>query len=272
MRSLSTRRMLAITTALMVATACSDSTAANPRVTDNEATADLAITAGDAIATDIGLLIAGEADGMTFTTGTRRGDAETRGTTGCTPSGGRRVCSGTSNGTLTQTRSFAFYDANGTIQPNFDPVTTASINFQTTLSGTVTRPGFTATISRERNMTLRGLAGAETERTWNGTGAGTESSTATGERGTRTYLGTSKDTTTNVVFKLPRADNPWPQSGTIVHRMDATATFEGAQSGSRSFTRRAMVTFNGTAVVSLQVGERNCSLNLATKAVTCPAA
>jgi len=272
MRSLSTRRMLALATALIVATACSDATGANRRVSDNEATADLAVTAGEAIATDIGLLIGGEADGMAFTTGTSRGDAESRGITGCTPVNGRRVCSGTSTGTLTQTRSFAFYDANGAIQPTFDPVTTASINFQMTLSGTVTRTGFTATISRERNMTLSGLAGAETERTWNGTGAGTENSTATGERGTRTYSGTSKDTTTNVVFRLPRVDNPWPQSGTIVHRMDATATFEGVRSGSRTFARRAVVTFNGTAVVSLLVGERNCTLNLLTKAVTCPAA
>lgn len=272
MRFHSARRILAVATALLVATACSDSTGTSASVNDNEATADLARVAGEAIATDLGLLFAGETDGMSFTAGTHRGDALDRETAGCIREGGRRVCSGTNEGTLTHTRSFAFYDASGTIQANFNPATTASINIQSTLSGTVTRPGFTATIARERNMTLSGLAGAETERTWNGTGSGTENSTATGDRGTRTYSGTSKDTTTNLVVRLPRADNPWPQSGSIVRRMDATATFEGAQSGTRTFARRAVVTFNGTAVVSLQVGNRNCTLNLLTRAVTCPAA
>jgi hypothetical protein len=171
MRSLSTRRMVALATTLILATACSDSTAANPRVSDDEATLDLALTAGEAIATDIGLLIAGETDGMSFTAGATRDGDPVRGTAGCTIEGGRRVCSGTSTGTLTQTRSFAFYDAAGAVQTAFDPVTTASINFQMTLNGTVTRPNFSATIARERNMTLSGLAGAETERIWNGTGA-----------------------------------------------------------------------------------------------------
>jgi hypothetical protein len=272
MNTFSFRRLLAGASALIVATACSDSTAPNSRVSDNEATADLAITAGDAIATDVGLLIAGEADGMTFTTAAQRGGAALAATTGCSLVDGRRVCTATNEGGMTITRSFAFYDATGTIQSAFDPATTASINFQMSLSGTLTRPHVTATITRQRNMTLSGLAGAETQRTWNGTGAGTENSTATGDRGTRTYAGVAKDTTTNVVFSLPRSEHPFPESGTVVHRIDATATFEGAQSGSRTISRRAVVTFNGTANVPLQVGNRSCMLNLTTKAVTCPTA
>lgn len=272
MSTISFRRLLAGASALLVATACKDSTAANSSVSDSEATADLAITAGAAIATDVGLLIAGEADGMTFTTAAPHGDATLAGTVGCSLVDGRRVCTATSEGGLTVTRSFAFYDAAGAIQSAFDPTTTASINFQMSLNGTITRPHVTATITRERNMTLSGLAGAETQRTWNGTGAGTENSIATGDRGTRTYAGTSKDTTTNVVFALPRGEHPFPQSGTIVHRVDATATFEGAQSGSRTISRRAVVTFNGTANVPLELGNRSCTLNLTTKAVSCPTA
>ena len=272
MRTISFRRLLAGASALVVATACSDSTAANSNVSDNEATVDLAITAGDAIATDVGLLVGGEADGMMFTAAAPHGDATLAGTVGCSIVDSRRVFTGTTDGGLTVTRSFAFYDATGAIQSAFDPTTTASINFQMSLSGTITRPHVTATLTRERNMTLSGLAGAETQRTWNGTGAGTENSTATGDRGTRTYVGTSKDTTTNVVFLMPRSEHPFPESGTIVHRVDATATFEGAQSGSRTISRRAVVTFNGTAIVPLQVGNRSCTLNLTTKAVTCPTA
>lgn len=273
MRTISFRRLVASASVLIVATACTDSTAANAGVSDDQATLDLAVTAGETIASDVGLLIAGETDGMTFTTGANRGDAHMHGTGGCTLLDGRRVCSGgPADGTLTQTRSFAFYDANGALQAAFDPTTTASINVQMTLNGTITRPQMSSTITRARNMTLSGLAGAETQRTWNGTGTGTQNSTATGERGTRTYSGISDDTTTNVVFSLPRSEHPWPESGTIVHRMSATATFEGARSETRTFARRAMVTFNGTAIVSLQVGTRNCTLNLQTRAVTCPAA
>jgi hypothetical protein len=265
-------RVLTGATALLVATACSDSTAPSSRVSDNEAAVDLAVSAGASVATDLGLLMAGEADGMTFTTGAERGDAQLAATTGCSVVDGRRVCSATTDGGLTLTRSFAFYDASNALQPRFDPATTASINFQMSVSGTITRPRVTSTISHERNMTLSGLAGTETERSWNGTGSGSENSTATGDRGTRTYVGTTKDTTTNVVFKLPRSENPWPQSGTIVHRTDATATFEGAQSGSRTIAHRAVVTFNGTSTATLQIGTRTCSLDLATKAVTCPSA
>ena len=273
MRFLSSPRLISGAIALVVVTACSDATSSNPRVNDEEASVDLAISAGDAIATDLGFLMAGEADGMSFTAGATRGDAQTLGTGGCEARpGGRRECSGTTVGTLTHTRSFAFYDAAGAIQTSFDPITTASINFQMSLSGTITRPHLTATISRERNMTLSGLAGEETERTWNGTGAGSETSTATGDRGTRVYAGSTKDTTTNVVFKLPRAENPWPQSGTIVRRMDAVATFEGARSGTRTIAHRAVVTFNGTENATLQVGTRTCVLNLATRAVSCPVA
>lgn len=267
-------RLVSGAIALCVVTACSDPTGSNARVNDEEASIDLAVTAGDAIATDLGFLMAGEVDGMSFTAaGAQRGEAEARGTGGCEPRpGGRRECGGTTVGSLTDTRSFAFFDAAGVAQTNFDPITTASINFQMTLNGTITRPHMTATISRERNMTLSGLAGEETERTWNGTGAGSETSTATGDRGTRVYVGSTKDTTTNLVVKLPRSANPWPQSGTIVHRMDAVATFDGARSGTRTIAHRAVVTFNGTEIATLEVGTRTCSLNLATRAVTCPTA
>ena len=273
MRFFSSSRLIAGAAALLVVTACSDSTGTNNRVTDEQASVDLAITAGDAIATDLGFLMAGELDGMAFTAGAPRGDGQTAGTGGCEPRpGGRRECGGTVVGTLTHTRSFAFYDAAGAVQTNFDPITTASINFQMSLSGTITRPNMTATISRQRDMTLSGLAGEETERTWNGTGEGSETSTASGERGTRVYVGTTQDTTTNLVLKLPRNENPWPQSGTIVHRMNAVATFEGARSGTRTIAHRAVVTFNGTEIATLQIGTRTCSLNLATRAVSCPTA
>jgi len=271
MRSPSFSRLLTAACLATALAACSDSNAPAPAVSDKEATADLAISAGDAIATDVSLMIGGAFVGMSLGRTAGTAGATLAATNGCAlGADGRHTCTATTENGLTHTHSFAFYDAANAIQPRFDETTTASINFQMTLSGTVTREHVTATISRERNITLSGLAGAETQRTWNGTGSSSHNSTATGERGTRTYVTTSKDTTTNVVFALPRAENPWPTSGTIVHNMSSTATFDGARSGTRTVTRRALVTFNGTSSVPLQVGDRSCTLNLETKSVSCP--
>lgn len=276
MRFQSFSRRIGVAAVVAFAAACSDSASPTNQVSDSQATADLAISAGNAIATDVGLLVGGETLGMgiTFSAARDHGSAGLLAIpAGCTQgTDGRYTCTTTTANGLTLTRSFAFYDVAGVIQDRFDATTTASINFQNSISGTVTHDGGTGTISRQRDMTLSGLAGAETQRTWNGTGTGTRNFTHTGDRGTRTYAETSNDTTSAVVFNVPRADNPWPQSGTVVHNMTATATVEGTDhSGSRTFSRRAVVTFNGTANVPLQVGTRSCTLNLETKHVTCPA-
>lgn len=270
MRSPSALRLASVA-CLLVVNACSDTTTPAPGVDDELATLDLAVSAGDAIAADVGFLINGELDGMRIVASSPTAHGEDRPALECTlASDGRHVCTGTGPNGLTITRSFAFYDAASVIQTAFDPATTASINFQLSVAGTLQREGRTATISRSRDHTLSGLAGEETERTWNGTGTGTHNGTATGPRGTRTYALVSSDTTTDVVFALPRTEHPWPMSGTIVHNMTSTATMDGARSGTRTITRRAMVTFNGTASVPLQIGNRSCTLNLETRAVACP--
>lgn len=267
MRSRSSAFIASLVAVALVA--CSDPQAPRPSVTEDEITLDLAASAGEAIATDIGLLIGGELDGMTFT-GPSAELTGPRGPGGCErEADGRRRCAGGVEGSLTHERTFSFYDAAGTLQANFDALTTASINMQMTVSGTVTRERSTATVLRERDVTLSGLAGEETERIWNGTGAGSHNSVHSGERGTRTQEMSSNDTTTNVVFALPREENRWPKSGTIVNNMSATITFTGARSETKNISRRAMVTFNGTSVVPLQVGTKSCTLNLETRQVTC---
>ena len=271
MRSPSALRLACIA-GLMLVGACSDPVTPAPAVDDDLATLDMAVSAGDAIAADVGFLIDGEFGGMRMV-----GPLPPPPPGGDRPAldcsiadDGRHVCTGTGPGGLSITQSFAFFDAANAIQRTFDPVTTASINFQLAVSGTVSRDGHTATITRNRNHTLSGLAGEETQRTWNGTGTGSHNGSATGPRGTRTYVMVEQDTTTNVVFALPRDVNRWPVSGSIVHRMSSTATMDGDRSGTRTINRRAVVTFNGTADVTLQIGDHTCALNLETRAVTCP--
>ena len=271
MRSHSFLRLIAVACVAGALGACSDANAPEPAVPDEVVTTDLALSAGDAIAADVGFLIGGELDGMSIGGPAAGLRSETEPRLTCTlGSDGRHVCTGTTPNGLSITRSFAFYDAANVIQPRFDHLTTASINFQLSVSGTLTRDNHTATISRTRDQTLSGLAGTETQRTWNGTGRSSHNGTATGDRGTRTYAMTSNDTTTNVVFALPRSEHPWPQSGSIIHNMTSTATLNGAQTSTRTVTRRAQVTFNGTSTVPLQIGDRTCTLNLETRAVSCP--
>ena len=85
-------------------------------------------------------------------------------------------------------RTVTFYDAAGDMMDAYDAELTASINIVVTASGTVEREGWTATVSRNRDMTVSGLAGPETSRTWNGTGSGAVTgSRHTDEHGDRSY-------------------------------------------------------------------------------------
>ena len=270
MRSRSSTALLTAVTFSVVLAACSDPQAPAPAVTDTEATVDLAISAGQMIAMDLGLLLGSEFDATGLPAGAVLANVRPGGDGRCARGDdGRHRCPGVTAEGMTHTRSFAFYDASHTLQESFDRLTTASIEFQMTMQGTVTREDFTATINRQRNATLSGLAGEETERTWNAIGSGSHNSVHTGPRGTRTHVMSVNDTTTNVVFALPRAENPWPKSGTIVNSMDATITVTGERAGTRTIKRRALVTFNGTAIVPLVVGERACTLNLETRRVVC---
>jgi len=87
----------------------------------------------------------------------------------------------------------------------------------------------------------------------------------------RTTRFLSNDVIDNVVYKLPRADYPFPQSGTITHDVTVSATVaHGTESTNRSGTRHVVVTFNGTRTASVTVGTTACSLDLVTRKVSCP--
>lgn len=252
-------------------TACGD----DPLSADDRAAAlasdDVATSTGEAIATDVALLLSAEVDAIGVGGAPMMSLTAETAPSGCTQqSDGRFTCSSRTQGDVTWSRTFTFYDGT-TVQDGYDPVTTDSIVFETSVTGSASRGGYTAEFSRERHATLSGLDGEETQRTWNGAGASSRSETWTGDRGTRTYVVTSSDSVRNVVLNLPRAENPWPASGVVVHRVEMLATFSGAAGeGSREFSRRVQVTFNGTSVVPLLINDRECELNLATRQVSCP--
>jgi hypothetical protein len=165
---------------------------------------------------------------------------------------------------ITITRTCTFRDAAGNVQPAYDPVTTASVNVQTTVRGEVTRERWSATMDRTTNLTVSGLAGQETSMTWNGTGSGSSTRVRQGEGGeTRQYAMTHSGTVTNVVIPVPRTETSWPLSGSISRTV--TVTFTGGPRDGETVQRTVTVTFNGTQFATLSVNGETMQFDLATR-------
>lgn len=156
------------------------------------------------------------------------------------------TCTWTRDG-LTITRVFTFYDAAGHTMASYDAQLTASANIRTTVQGDVTRDKWSASVERERNLTVTGLQGDEQKRTWNGTGTFTVGRSVHRDNGpSRTYDITGTLTVTDVV--VPHSNNPgkdpWPLSGTVKREMTVNTTNRNGEAV--TFTRSITITFNGT--------------------------
>ena len=160
-------------------------------------------------------------------------------------------------------RTVTFYDAGGLVMDAYNAETTASMNIVVEMSGDVERDGWTASVSRSRDLTVSGLAGAETSRTWNGTGSGEVSrSQHSDEHGDRSYDMSSSVVIADVVRNLPRDLNPWPVSGTITRTVTVTIT---TADGVVTRERTAVLTFNGTQFVILLVNGEEYEVDLAAR-------
>lgn len=253
-----TRAITAVT--LLAFTAACRESATEPQTPADALTRDVAVVSGDAAYEDVGVIHAqigmfgvptGDVGRATGWTGPCPYDAGT----------GRFTCPVQTREGRTFSRSYAFQNATGNPQSAYDAATTASANFRSSMTGSVEREGWSATMSHERDMTQSGLAGAETSHTINGTGSSTETRSRHTDGGVRAYRMSSVATFTNVVVPFPRAHGAWPLSGTITRSV--TAAREG-QVGSATHHRTATVTFNGTRFASLAVGDRTFTLDLAT--------
>ena len=81
--------------------------------------------------------------------------------------GGRLGLGAEGSGTVSET----FYDENGVEQADYDELTTERIDVEVIVEGEVARDDWSASVYRERQMTITGLLGEETHRTHNGTGS-----------------------------------------------------------------------------------------------------
>lgn len=245
--------------ALLVAACSSDGTGPDDRLTLEESV-DAAQTVGDAVAEDVTQWFEGEAmigGGASPSVGVAAAPGEA-----CPydPQTGRHVCPTITREGLTIERSFALFGAQQQPMQHYDNQLTASANFQWSLSGTVARDNWSGTVDRERDMTVSGLAGLESQRTWNGTGSSHTEAEFTGSAGTRSYSHDVEATVTNVVVAVPRAlNNPWPLSGSVT----AEVTSNRPRFGGGTVHFVATITFNGTRIVPLDVGDREFCLDLA---------
>jgi hypothetical protein len=250
---------VAAAAALLALAACGkDSTAPSSLVNDPQVTADVASSAGDAIATDVSTMIGDEvnvalpAPGMSFD------------------------LLGVRNDSITYVRTKTCYDVSNTVVAGCSPLSSVrSIVFHVTLDGTHTGVLFTGAVHRVRVWTLTRIFSndVETARQHDGVGAAHDTTVFNNAatQVTRTHALTALDSADAVVFNLPRATNPWPASGMMVRRVAVHTTFESPTAqATKDYTKRIEVDFPADAQgnVVLKIDAKTCNLNLVTHAVT----
>ena len=256
---------LALAGLVLAATACSDATS-NSLTSDSELTADLFATAGDAMAADVQELLQNE-----IFVGAALPNSSSPVPLFTPPS-------------WNVVRTRTCYDAQQQQQAQCDAATTASIVLTVAIDGSVERqhsgPRGSETIviavHRDRQLTISGLAGTETFRVHDGFGSSTDTSTFSGTHDGVSHLRVireaSNDTAEAVRFNLPHSTNPWPVSGRIIRNSAGTIDVTvGDRHGTRSFTRRVVVTFpaDNQGNVPITINDRTCTLNLVNRTVTC---
>jgi hypothetical protein len=163
------------------------------------------------------------------------------------------------------TRDVTFYGLLGNEQEYFDRDTTESINLVVTLEGSRTRENITVTVDRERDMTVSGLYGTETQRIWNGIGNASVNRTRHSEEsGDRVYDMSSTTTLENVVTAVPRVGT-WPLSGTI--SKEVTVQVVSGLEDTHTRTRTVVIEFNGTQFATITINGETFEFDLATKTV-----
>lgn len=163
---------------------------------------------------------------------------------------------------LSGTRSVTFYDEADEEQTSYDPLTTASIHLVHEVEGTIERGTFRAEIARAREMTVSGLAGEETVRTWNGSGSSELLRSGVLTDGTeRSHTAVGSVTFEDVVVPVPGSDPRYPLSGTITRTMTMTRTYAG---GSETRTVEIVITFDGSEIATATVNGETMEIDLST--------
>jgi hypothetical protein len=237
----------------MVLVACDEGSGPNS-AEEALVTQDVAVAAAEATGDDIALMTSETDDAMDPALGSR-----------CPRIGFKFRCAWRAFDDISLMRDVTFYDADGNEQDAYDADLTASINVVADFEGTRDRHGWTVVIERHRDVTVTGLAGQETERTWSGTGNGLTHRTnnADGED-VREYTMTANTTVDDVVIAVPRAGT-WPLSGTITREV-TVEVIRGLEDPTTR-QRTVIIEFNGTQFVTMTVNGETFTLDLETRTI-----
>ena len=234
-------------------------------LSDEELTQDVAVSAGDAIASTVKLM------------------AENEGAAGVP---GAAISSNeayaiTSDLDISRTRTC--FNAQGVEVAGCSPMSSVrKIATHVTVDGSrsgshETRRGTTATwsgeVHRVADDTLtRNFNGAqEVSRTHQGVGTADDITTYTEADLSRVATEEATDSVKALTWNLPRSSNPWPASGSVKRVVSVNITItKGSESQTRSFSRTIQVTFpaDNQGNVTLTINDKTCQLNLVTHAVT----
>lgn len=167
---------------------------------------------------------------------------------------------GAFEGEFAGVRSVTFYDADGIEQEAYDPMTTASVQIVHEVEGTIVRDRFTAEIFRARELTVTGLEGEETHRTWNGSGSSAMARSGVTEDGSeRSHSAEGSFTLTDVVVPIPGTEPRWPVSGTVDRNMVMTRT---GPDGTMSREFEIVITFDGSSIATALVNGEVVEIDL----------
>jgi hypothetical protein len=246
-------------TCAVILGACSDAT--GPDTDTPLLDSDLALAVADGVGEDVDIMRE-PVNFQTMSPGTAPGFGDMS-PANCVfnPLSGRLVCVPVTRRELVITRSYKFWDANEVVQEAYDAQLTAKANLNTTIVGEHDGESWSASVDRFRDMTVTGLLGTETQRTWNGTGEDHLSRSRHTESGERTYTIDCTLQVVNVVVPVPNGTGDrFPISGTITR--SCTVTFDGGERDGQSVQRTAVVTFNGTQTATLTVGDKTFDIDL----------
>lgn len=251
-----------------VMVACESSTEVS-LVNDAAVTADVAASAGDAVATAVSTMIGNESTAQLSSVEA--------------PPDGPPSSNATDNSGVVPTRSRTCLDASGATVANCSPlssvrkiITTVTLDGTRTGSNDTETKTWTGAVHRAILDTLTRVFNTaqppvETSREHDGTATANDTTTFTEGDFSRKLVEAAVDSVQSVTFALPRSANPWPTSGSIVRVVQVKVTVtRGDRTETKDFSVRIQVDFPADAQgnVVLTINTKTCNLNLVTHAVT----
>jgi len=179
-------------------------------------------------------------------------------------SGGTFTCAPMTRDGFTFDREVTYYDANEEVQDAFEKTTTDGIHLVINGEGTRERNFWTVTMERDRDMWMTELLSAEHHLNGEGSSAIHRSGNP-GDGSARTFDMTVSVVWDDVVHVQPRAENPYPLSGTITREIFVEVTVDGEVVGGRDVT--TVVTFDGNQFVTMLVDGEPVEIDLAEEGV-----